>query len=490
MKAKTSICLSLEDNLDFSVDQIFAFLPCRFPLAKKVHVTSQLPIMSVSGIRGVVGATLTPELVSRIAFIQTREAGGGKIVIGRDTRPSGGMLAAAACRGIRAAGGKPVDLGIAPTPTTCVATAELGAAGGIIITASHNPNEYNGYKMVHASGRLFRATECEYVYAAFQRGEYPPAEKFLEVTETPAERIDAAPLHIKRICSQVDINLIRSSGIRVAVDSINGAGSAVFPGLFEALGIAWSGVHNKLDGDFVHNPEPRPDHLTDLSALLRSEPNLWGGFAFDPDADRLATMGAQGEAISEEMTLVFALQNILARTRSPIVTNLSTSMLIDDVAARFGVNVIRTRIGEANVVEGMMRHNSTAGGEGNGGLIYPAISWARDGLAAVAIIVELMAQTRKNLSAIAGEWPQYAIVKDKILVGSMNVATLMKNLIETFSHEAIDVLEGLKIIRENGWVHIRPSNTEPIIRCYAEARSSEAANALANMVISAVRAIM
>jgi phosphomannomutase len=446
--------------------------------------------MSVSGIRGIVGATFTPELVSRIAFIQTREAGGGKIVIGRDTRPSGGMFAAAACRGIRAAGGIPVDLGIAPTPTTCVAAAEFKAGGGIIITASHNPNEYNGYKMVHASGRLYRGVECENIYTAFRRGDYPPDEKFMAVSDAPVERIDAASIHIKRICNQVNVDLIRSSGIRVAVDSINGAGGAVFPALLDALGVGWSGVHNKLDGDFVHNPEPRPENLTDLSALLRSEANLWGGFAFDPDADRLATMGRQGEAISEEMTLVLTLQNLLARKRSSIATNLSTSMLIDDVAARFGISVIRTRIGEANVVEGMMRHNCGVGGEGNGGLIYPAISWARDGLAAIAIIIELMAQTRKSLSVLAGEWPHYAIVKEKIPVGSADVTALMQKLTETFSHEVTDLLEGLKIIRENGWVHVRPSNTEPIIRCYAEARSSEEANALANMVISAVRAIM
>jgi phosphomannomutase len=456
----------------------------------KGHVMNQLPIMSVSGIRGVVGTTLTPELVSQVAFIQTREAGGGKIVIGRDTRPSGALFTAAACRGIRAAGGTPVDLGIAPTPTTCVAAAELQTSGGIIITASHNPGEYNGYKMVHASGRLYRGAECENVYAAFRKGDYPPAEKFMAVTDTPVERFDAAALHINRILNQVDVDLIRSSGIRIAVDSINGAGGAVFPALLDALGVEWSGVHNKLDGDFVHNPEPRPEHLTDLSTLLRSKANLWGGFAFDPDADRLATMGHTGEAISEEMTLAFALSNLLSRNRSSIATNLSTSMLIDDVAARFGVSVIRTRIGEANVVEGMMRHNCAVGGEGNGGLIFPAISWARDGLAAIAIIIELMAKTRKNLSVLAGEWPQYAIVKEKIPIGGVDVTALMQKLSETFSHEASDRLEGLKIIRENGWVHVRPSNTEPIIRCYAEAREPEEAKALANMVISAVQKIM
>ncbi|MBN1128348.1 MAG: phosphoglucosamine mutase [Chitinispirillaceae bacterium] len=447
----------------------------------------QLPIMSVSGIRGIVGTTFTPLLVTRIAYLQTRLAGGGKMVVGRDTRKSGERYARAAFRGIRAAGGSPVDLGIAPTPTTCVAVSELKASGGIIITASHNPNEYNGYKMVHSSGRLYRADEGEAVYAAFRRGGTPSPEELSLISESPDERFDAAPAHIKRICAEVDTDLIRSTGISVAVDSINGAAGAVFPSLLEALGVAWSGVHNKLDGDFAHDPEPRPDHLTDLSALLQKTGNFWAGFAFDPDADRLATMGEHGEAISEEMTLVFTLQRILARKPSPIATNLSTSMLIDDVAARFGVNVIRTKIGEANVVEGMLRHNCAVGGEGNGGLIYPAISRARDGLAACAIIIELMAATGKKISACAAEWPRYAIVKEKIPIGGIDVEILMSRLAQQFSHEATDRLEGLKIIRENGWVHVRPSNTEPIIRCYAEARAPEEAAALASMVISAVR---
>ena len=445
--------------------------------------------MSVSGIRGVVGESLTPLLVSNIAFLQTRISGGGKIAVGRDTRPSGEMLARAAFRGIRAAGGIPVDIGIAPTPTTCVAVPELGAAGGVIVTASHNPNPYNGYKMVHASGRLFRADECENIYAAFRRGEYPSEKELLQSADTPLESADAAVFHLKRICAQVDTDLIRSSGIGVGVDSINGAAGTVFPALLEALGVEWVGVNNKLDGDFVHNPEPRPEHLTDLSNLLRKNANLWGGFAFDPDADRLATMNEHGEALSEEMTLAFAMQNLLSRRKSDVAINLSTSMLIDDVATRFGVNVIRTKIGEANVVEGMERHNCAVGGEGNGGLIFPAVSRARDGLAALAIIIELMAKTGHKLSSLAAEWPAYAIVKIKIPLQKLDPAAAIARLTDRFSHEATDRLDGLKILRDYGWVHVRPSNTEPIIRCYAEARTRMEAQELADMVIVALKAL-
>jgi len=209
------------------------------------------------------------------------------------------------------------------------------------------------------------------IYGAFKSGDVPAEETLNLLPDTPEETVDAATIHIKRILAQINVDLVRSSGIRVAVDSINGAGAAVFPQLLKALGVEWVGVHNKLDGDFVHNPEPRPEYLTDLSALLKENPGLWAGFAFDPDADRLVTMGDRGTAITEEMTLVFCLQNILDRRKSDVATNLSTSMLIDDVATRFGVNVFRTRIGEANVVEGMTRHNCSVGGEGNGGLIFP-----------------------------------------------------------------------------------------------------------------------
>lgn len=448
------------------------------------------PIMSVSGIRGIVGESLTPLLVSRIAFLQTHAIGGGRIVVGRDTRPSGEMLARAAFRGIRAAGGLPVDIGIAPTPTTCIAVSEFGAAAGIIITASHNPIVYNGCKMVHASGRLFRADECEYVYNLFRQGAYPSEQELAVVADVPQEKADAAAVHIGRICARIDTGRIRSARISVGIDSINGAAGVVFPLLLKKLGVEWKGINNKLDGDFTHNPEPRPEHLSDLSALLKKSPELWGGFVFDPDADRLATMDESGLAISEEMTLALALQNILNKSKSNVVVNLSTSRLIEDVATRFGVNVFRTKIGEANVVQDMERHQCAVGGEGNGGLIYPAVSWARDGLAALAVIIELMALTGKKLSALAAEWPVYVMVKEKIPVKNADPAALVTALSEKFTHEVTDGLDGLKIIRDYGWVHVRPSNTEPIIRCYAEARTKTEAMELISMVAGVLKKLM
>jgi phosphomannomutase len=367
---------------------------------------------------------------------------------------------------------------------------EFGAAGGIIITASHNPNPYNGYKMVHSSGRLFRADECEYIYDLFRQGRCPSAEELAKAADTPHEKADAAAVHCNRICAKVDAGCIRSAGISVGIDSINGAGGAVFPMLLEKLGVKWTGINNKLDGDFTHDPEPRPEHLAGLSALLQNSPGLWGGFVFDPDADRLATMDESGQAITEEMTLALALQNILNKIKSNVVVNLSTSMLINDVATRFGVNVFRTKIGEANVMEGMERHNCAVGGEGNGGLIYPAVSRARDGLAALAVIIELMAVSGKKLSTLATEWPVYTMFKGKIPVGKADPAALVTALAGKFSHEVTDNLDGLKIIRDYGWVHLRPSNTEPILRCYAEARTKEEVTELTKMVAGVLKKLM
>jgi phosphomannomutase len=440
---------------------------------------NKLPIMTVSGIRGIVGETLTPEFCYTIAFIQTNLSGCGTVVVARDTRPSGAIIANAIFDGIRAAGGVPLDIGIAPTPTACVAVKHFSACAGVMITASHNPHPYNGYKMIHAQGRLFTGTECDAVYQEFYKSclmHYIPS------NSTNVKTADAVTPHIQRILAAVDRKRIASASLKIAVDSINGAAGVIFPKLCRELGVAYVGVHNKLDGDFVHNPEPRPEHLTDLAQLLASTPGLCGGFVFDPDADRLAIMGEKGEPLTEELTLVLALENLLSKQKTPVATNLSTSMMVDDVAKAFGVQVFRTKIGEANVVEGMMKNNCAAGGEGNGGVIFPAVSTVRDGLLGMALILELMAKTGRTMTQCAARWPSYAIVKEKIPITGNPVAVIDK-LAAVFASETIDRQDGLKIIYKDGWVHLRASNTEPILRCYAEAVSQTRAQELADMVM-------
>ncbi|MFP4416817.1 MAG: phosphoglucosamine mutase [Chitinivibrionales bacterium] len=448
---------------------------------------SHKPIMSVSGIRGIVGQSLSPQFCASIAYIQSHYLGKGKIIVGRDTRSTGPEIAQAIFAGIRAAGATPVDIGIAPTPTTCFAVNHFDADGGVIITASHNPNPYNGYKMVHSSGRLFSGAECDEVYARFHKGDYPSWDEMKRFMEYAPQKEDAVEPHIDAICEAVDTRLIARKKIRIAVDSINGAAGVIFPTLLDRLGVAWDGVYNRLNGDFVHNPEPRPEHLQDLSHLLKSSDDYWAGFAFDPDADRLAPMGENGQAISEEMTLALALESVLDEHPSDIATNLSTSMVIDDVAAKYGVEVYRSKIGEANVVGAMQEHGCSIGGEGNGGVIYPRVSTVRDGLTAMALIIEFMAKRDQKISALASRWPVYPGVKEKIELGDLNPSEVVKRLEQQFADEKTDTQDGLKIIRDYGWVHLRPSNTEPIMRCYAEAKSETQARELADMVLNKIK---
>jgi phosphomannomutase len=445
-----------------------------------------LPIMSVSGIRGILGTTITPQFCAAIAYLQTQYLGKGEILVARDTRPSGEELAKAIFCGIRAAGGIPVDIGIAPTPTACVAVQHRKASGGIIITASHNPSQYNGYKMIHPSGRLFKGSECDDIYRAYNENAVPLFDPDELAAGKPDSTVDAVTIHLNKILPNIDVESIRRAKLTVAVDSINGAGGVMFPELLAELGVSWIGVHNKIDGDFVHNPEPRPEHLTDLAALMKKTDGLCAGFIFDPDADRLATMGEHGEPVSEEMTLILAASAILARQKSPVATNLSTSMMIDDVAKMYGVPVVRTKIGEANVVEALLAHKCVIGGEGNGGVIYPAISIVRDGMTGIALILENIAKTGKTLMQLVSQWKQYPIVKDKISCEGKNPAQLIAALTKEYSNETIDVQDGLKIIRDYGWVHIRPSNTEPILRCYAEAHTEEQARQLVAMIMSKI----
>ena len=455
--------------------------------AKKKGMFMEKPIMSVSGIRGRIGEGLSLELLRAVAYIQTKLAGGGKIIIGRDTRPSGEDVEKAVCQGIRAAGGTPVSIGIATTPTTSFATKYFGANAGIIITASHNPHPYNGYKPVHASGRLLNDSESSAIYKEYNAGSYLSDEEFAKFENTPAKiETTAISAHCDAILKSVNVDLIKNAKIKVAVDAINGAASPAFPVLLEKLGVKWVGVNVKSDGDFVHNPEPRPQHLTELHDLLKSEKGFWAGFAFDPDGDRLVCMGERGEPICEEMTLALSMMSVLASKKTAVATNLSTSMVIDDVAKNFGVEVIRTKIGEANVVDAIRENNLVLGGEGNGGVIFPEVSMVRDGLVGLALIIECMAKNAKKITQLTQAYKEYPIVKEKISINGLNPAEVLAKLTKIFAHEKIDTQDGLKVIYRDGWVHIRPSNTEPIMRVYAEAITQEKAEELAKMIMSKV----
>lgn len=446
-----------------------------------------LPLMTVSGIRGIVDETLTEHFCERFARTHADVFKARTVAIGRDTRPSGSRLVNACTRGFHAAGARVIDLGVCPTPTVCVATPLTGADIGVILTASHNPAPYNGYKMVHASGRLCNGSECQRVYEQFLED---AGSALAGGIGTADSTFDPLPAHIDAICRQIDEPAIRAAGLFIAIDAINGAAAVIVPALLHRLGVRWTGVHTDPSGNFAHDPEPRPEHLKELSSLAAKSEGLWGGFAFDPDADRLAPMGERGEALSEEFTLALALDALFPRTGGPAAVNLSTSMLVDDVARAHKTSIVRSCIGEANVVAAMQASGCPVGGEGNGGVIYPAISTVRDGPAALAVILGHMAASGKRLTQLTSMWPSYSIIKIKIPLRDIHSSQVMVALRSRFSNERTDTLDGLKIVRDYGWVHLRASNTEPILRCYAEAATRQQAQELATMITGHLETIV
>ncbi len=448
---------------------------------------STQPMMSISGVRGIVGESITEAFCTRLAYEQTRMQQGKTMIVARDSRTTGPELCRAVFRGIHAAGGNVLDIGIAPTPTACVAVEHTHASGGIIITASHNPSQYNGYKMIHSQGRLFNADECKHLYSLISASTVD--EESLSNSSAHADQsMDAGIEHRRRILDRIDSNLIRNSQIHIAIDATNGAAPRVYPALLDELQVTCSAINDSPDGNFAHNPEPRPEHLRDLQKLLHADAKMWGGFAFDPDADRLASLSESGDPISEEYTLGFAAANILARKSGCIATNLSTSMLIDDIARSYNSSVIRTIIGEANVVEALRENNCILGGEGNGGVIYPPVSSVRDGLCALALIIELMARTHNTLSQLTQGWPRYYMHKEKITLDGLDADTAIARAASAFPDAAFDTRDGCKMILGNTWVHLRASNTEPILRCYTEAPDARQAQELAAKAIESISA--
>ncbi|MHC4712144.1 MAG: phosphoglucosamine mutase, partial [Planctomycetota bacterium] len=367
-------------------------------------------MIGVSGIRGIVGRSLTPELLVRFALAFGTYLDGGRVVVARDTRTSGDMVKHSVLAGLLSAGCSIVDIGICPTPTASVMITELGADGGVVISGSHNPIEWNALKFMGADGICLSENEGRRLLDIYYRGGFTAVDwSGLKEVESDG---GALAIHTNRVVDNVEADLIRSKGLKVALDSCNGAGSVITPLLLERLGCKVTRIHCTPNGLFPHNPEPTFEHLEDLTEAVRVG-DFDAGFAQDADADRLAIIDGSGHYLGEEYTLVLCAREILAKTPGPVAANLSTSRMIDDVAAGFGVEVVRTKVGEANVAAAMKRHNCVAGGEGNGGIIDPRVCYTRDSLSGMAIILEMLAREGKSISAIAAEIPSYAIRKTK-----------------------------------------------------------------------------
>lgn len=442
---------------------------------------SESPIVSVSGVRGIVGAGLYPEDVALWGAAFGTLCRGEAILVGRDTRASGPMIQAALTAGLLSTGADVVDLGVCPTPTVQMAVPGMKAAGGVVVTASHNPEEWNALKFVASSGRFLDREGLARLLEIKERRALMRA-KAASLGRMRAE-LGAIDMHLDAILALriLDIEGIRSAGLKAAVDACNGAGSVAAPKLLKTLGCEVLEVNCDPAGAFPRGTEPTKENLKGFEIEVKKA-GADVGFALDPDADRLSLVTEQGVAPGEEYTLPLAVQYVLECSPGPVCTNLSTSAMVETVAGEHECPVYRSPVGEANVVSLMIEKESVVGGEGNGGVILPALHHGRDSLAGVALVLALLASTGKPLSSLCGRMPEYNMVKTKISVPRTSLARKLDTLAKKWSGAELNADDGLKAIWSERWVHVRPSGTEPVVRVIAEAPDLGSAEALVSEV--------
>uniref|UniRef100_A0A7C6EC18 Phosphoglucosamine mutase n=1 Tax=candidate division WOR-3 bacterium TaxID=2052148 RepID=A0A7C6EC18_UNCW3 len=430
-------------------------------------------IFSTSGLRGVVNESapggLTPELVTEICVGFGSFIGGGKVAVGRDLRLSSEMLYQACTAGLLSAGCEVINLGVCPTPTVLLNVKQLSLAGGIVITASHNPENWNGLKFVSKEGIFLTAEELKEFKQLLKKKNFKRVshEEIKSILDEPT----AIENHIKKILRSEYFRDIQVKKLVVGIDACNGAAQAAVTSLLQALGL--TPVHFFGDaekpGKFPRQPEPSADNLTGLANFVK-EKRLDFGIGFDPDGDRVSFVDETGLALGEEATLLLALSFILPKKAGPVVVNLSTTQAVDEIAKRFSVPVYRTKVGEAAVVAKMKEVQGVIGGEGNGGVILPEINFTRDGITATAILIHLLSEQDKPLSQIAQTIPKYYIQKATLSLPAKEFLNKKSKLKKGFAPAQFNTEDGLLIIGKDFRVHIRPSNTEPIIRVIAESR--------------------
>lgn len=429
--------------------------------------------ISVSGIRGVVGEFLTPGLACAFAQAFGTYVGPGRVVVGRDTRSSGEMLEHAVACGLLAAGCEVVETGVLPTPTIQIYVDATGARGGLAITASHNPPEYNALKLFNSRGLFFNNYERSELLDLYHQSEFRHATNN-EIGAVKRDLTSARKLHMSRVLQHVDQERIRRRRFRVALDAVNGAASEMScEFLREALGCELYAIAVDPTKPFPRIAEPRPDTLGDLSALVRDN-QCDVAFGQDPDGDRLAVADESGRVLDNDDVLALAVETALQRMSGDVVVNLTTSSIIDEIAQRYGRRVYRTPVGEANVVETMLAVKAVIGGEGsNGGVIFPAVHACRDSFTGMAFILDRMAASGESASGLAGRLPRYYRRLGKVTFEHGRLGALMQALEEAFPNAATDRADGLKLILPDSWIHVRASNTEPLLRLAAEAKSEE-----------------
>ena len=437
----------------------------------------------ISGVRGVVGESLTPEVLVKYSaafgnFCKLRSRKNfPKVVLGRDSRISGEMCRFAVLSGLLATGCEVIDIGICPTPTVQIAVEGLKANGGIVITASHNPIQWNGLKFIGSNGMFLAEREAKKFFDLVKNDKI--THRFWMGLGKVKSNHSWIQKHIEKILKlkYIVVKKIKRKKLKVVLDCCNGAGGTISPHLLKALGCQVIELFCSPDGNFAHNPEPRPENLVSLCrAVKKNKADI--GFANDPDVDRLAIVSDQGIPLGEEATLALATEFILKKKpKSKVVTNVSTSRMIDDIAQEFGSKVYRTKVGEAHVVRRLKAVGGIIGGEGNGGVILPELHYGRDALVGMALILQYLAESEKNITDLASDLPRYFMIKKKGKLTKdfeRNLAQLKRK----YAKEKIVLIDGVKVNFEDSWIHIRKSNTEPIFRIIAEAKSKKKAKEL------------
>lgn len=456
-------------------------------------------IKSISGIRGTVGGrpgdNLTPlDIVKFVsAYATWLKTGAGKtkarIVLGRDARVSGDMYAKLVSATLSGLGHDVINIGLATTPTTEIAVTAEKADGGIILTASHNPKQWNALKLLNSRGEFLTADDGAQVLALAEKEnfEYAEVDDLGEIVEK-----DYTQYHIDEVLGLKLVNrdAIAKAGLKVVVDAVNSVGGVVIPKLLKALGVKEVIELNcEPTGKFAHNPEPIPENLTQISEKMKeSKADL--GIVVDPDVDRLALICENGEMFGEEYTLVAVADYVLKHTPGNTVSNLSSSRALKDITEAYGQQYNAAAVGEVNVVAKMKATNTVIGGEGNGGVIYPESHYGRDALVGVGLFLSHYVAEGKKMTELKKKYPQYFISKNKITLSpEMNVDKILEGLKAKYSNEKVTDIDGVKTDFAHGWVHLRKSNTEPIIRIYSEAKDEAAANALAEEVIATAKSL-
>ena len=456
-------------------------------------------IKSISGIRGTIGGevgnALTPLDIVRFtasyaAFIRKEHRSSNTIIIGRDARISGEMVSNIVSGTLMGCGFDVLDVGLSTTPTIEVAVQLHKSAGGIILTASHNPKQWNALKLLNAKGEFLSAADGENILALAENDDF----KFTEVDDLGSYTFDDSfnEKHIEEVLKLdlVDVALVKSARFKVVVDAVNSTGGFMVPNLLKKMGVECVKLFCEPNGQFPHNPEPLPENLTEISKLVVSERADFG-IVVDPDVDRLALVCEDGTMFGEEYTLVTVADFVLSKTPGNTVSNLSSTRALSDITNKHKGSYEASAVGEVNVVEKMKATNAIIGGEGNGGVIYPEMHYGRDSLIGIALFLTQLAERKISARTLRDSYPNYFISKNKMeLTPEIDLNFIFTALKEKFKHEKITIIDGLKIDFKEGWVHLRKSNTEPIIRIYSESKGEDKANALAENMINEIKKLI